>query len=80
MLIITSLSCIVFRYIVRPFSDEEYPDIGAVPILSPEQTLELLNSIGLGFLTYSGPFCTVILLYLYNLGNLIEALNLNLST
>ena len=81
LILTISISCVIFRYIVRPFSGFDHPYEGETTrILTGEQTLELLDNIGLEFLTYTGSFCSLILLYLCNLGYLINGLNLNLST
>ena len=81
LILTISISCVIFRYIVKPFSGLDHPYDGeTIRMLTGEQTLELLNNIGLEFLTYSGSFSSLILLYLCNLGYLINGLNLNLST
>ncbi len=78
LLITICFSCIIFRYIVRPFNGIETPEINVVPpFLTPDQTLNQLESLGLGYLTYDGNFCTIILAYLFNLGNLTADLDIS---
>lgn len=61
LIITISFSSIIFIYIIRPFSGFDVPEIDVeIPTLTGEQTLGLLNSIGLEFLTITGPFCTLI--------------------
>jgi len=78
-------SWLIYRVIVRRFlpnSENHFPDDFNVQplILDAEATHNLLRDIGLEFLTYSGPFISFILLYLSNIQNLIDIVNLNLST
>ena len=79
LLVTIAISCVIFHYIVRPFSGFNEP-AEILRALTGEETLEILNSIGLNFLTFNGSFFTIIVLYLWQLHNLTEIINLNLST
>lgn len=78
-------SWLIYRVIVRRFlpdSVNHFPDDPNVQplILSGEETYNLLGEIGLEFLTYSGPFIYLMLLYLCHIQNLMDIVDLNLST
>jgi hypothetical protein len=77
--IILSLSCVAFWRIVRPFFNIGEPDTIVNTVLDPASTLAILQNLGLDFLTYTGPFYTLIMLYLINLDNLTHMLIADLA-
>jgi len=83
LVLCVSFSCIIYRYIVRRFLDNpgDEPNLGGtVRVLTGEETIGVLNDLGLGYLTTSGWFVTLILAYLWHLGNFAEVINLNFNT
>jgi hypothetical protein len=83
ILITVSLSCIIYTLIVRRFVNDpnNVPGIDTIITrLTPEESLNILHQMGLDFLTYSGPFFTLIWLYLWNVQNLVEVIDLDLAT
>jgi hypothetical protein len=80
IMVCIALSSIIFRRIVRPFFNIPEPTGGKMTILDPESTLAILHNLGLDFLTYTGSFYTLIMLYLINVDNLTHMLSIDLST
>jgi hypothetical protein len=77
-----TVSCLVFRYIARPFTDLAGIATDQMSLearVTPEETYNILNNLGLDFLTYSGPFFAVIFLYLLHVQNLTSVVDLNLG-
>jgi len=64
LLLTIAISCVIFCYIVRPFYGVTEPVHDITRVLTGEETHEILNNIGLDFLTYAGSFVTIISLYL----------------
>jgi len=57
LVLCVSFSCIIYRYIVRRFLDNpgDEPNLGGtVRVLTGEETIGVLNDLGLGYLTTSG--------------------------
>jgi hypothetical protein len=67
IIITLTFSSLIYALIVRRFIDfaPDTPGLETVITrLTSEESLNLLNNIGLEFLTYSGSFFTIIWLYL----------------
>ena len=82
LIVTITISCIVFRYIARPFTDLAGIATDQMSLetrVTPEEIYNILNNLGLDFLTYSGPFFAVIFLYLLHVQNLTAVVDLNLG-
>ncbi len=82
LMVTITVSCLVFRYIARPFTDLAGIAADQMSLearVTPEETYNILNNLGLDFLTYSGPFFAVIFLYLLHVQNLTAVVDLNLG-
>ena len=80
LIVIISLSSIIFRRIVVPFYNIDEPREIENPVLDAYSTLSILHNLGLEFLTHTGSFYTLIMFYLINLDNLTHMLSIDLST
>jgi len=70
LIVIISLSSIIFRRIVVPFYNIDEPREIENPVLDADSTPAILHNLGLEFLTHKGSFYTLIMFYLINLNNL----------
>jgi|ERR1700742_2200842 hypothetical protein len=51
----------------------------SIPLLSAERTIELLDHMGLSFLSHNGGFITIMTNYLIHFGNFVSLLDMNIS-
>ena len=82
LMVTITVSCLVFRYIARPFTDSAGIAADQMSLetrVTHEETYDILNNLGLDFLTCSGPFFTIISLYLLHVQNLTDVVDLNLG-